>query len=134
MGKDADFPDLADGEPLEPLHFNVIYDELRRWRKMTAAPPLAVSGADGDGTPFVYLSEVPPFFIKLTATYASGYAWIEVLIGPGYTVVDTTVTGGPATGSAAFERQANDTTLTVDGTVYEARYSPGGGLTFDGKN
>lgn len=129
-----DFPDLKDGDPLEPIHFNAIYDELRRWRKLSAAAPLAVDGADGDGGPVVYLTGVPPFFIKLTATYASGYAWKEVLIGPYYSVGDANVTGSPAKGNAAFERQTGDTTLTAGDTVYEARWGPGGGLTFDGKN
>ena len=129
-----DFPDLKDGDPLEPVHFNAAYEELRRWRKLTAAPPLVVDGADGDQPPVVWLAEMPPFFIQLTGTYSSGYPWKEVLIGPGRAVQNANITGGPSTGDPAFERQTGDTTLTVDGTVYEARYSPAGGLTFDGKN
>lgn len=131
---DAEFPDLDDGDELEPYHFNVIYDELRRWRKLSAAAPLVVDGADGDDSPVIYLVEQPSFFIKLTGPYAGGYPWKEVLIGPGYAVQDAGVTGGPALGNPAFERQTGDTTLGAGDTIYEARWSPGGGLSFDGKN
>lgn len=133
-----DFPYLQDNDALAPRHFNVIYDELRRWRKFTAAAPLAVEGADGDGTPTVSLVEQLPFFAVLTGGFVagppSGYPWSEVLIGTGRNVQPGYTAGTAANGGLAVERQTGDTTLTADGTVYELRWSPGGGLSFDGKN
>lgn len=133
-----DFPYLRDGDELTPRHFNLIYDELRRWRKLSAAPPLAVDNADGDAPPVLSLVEQRPFFAVLTGGYVpgppAGYPWQEVLIGPGRAVQNGPMVGTAANGALAVERQTGDTTLTADGTVYELRWSPGGGLSFDGKN
>jgi hypothetical protein len=41
-----EFDDLKDGTELEPFHLNIIYRELRRLRKMTAAPPLVLEGME----------------------------------------------------------------------------------------
>lgn len=41
-----EFDDLKDGTELEPFHMNIIYRELRRLRKMTAAPPLVLDGME----------------------------------------------------------------------------------------
>lgn len=47
-----DFPELKSGDTLEPWHLNVIYRELKRWRKMKVIPPLASSGITStDGIP-----------------------------------------------------------------------------------
>jgi hypothetical protein len=130
-----DFPHLEDGDALEPWHLNVVYAELRRWRKLKGAEGLDVDGAEGGDAPTVRLTETTPVFIRLTGAYSSGYPWEEVLIGPGRTLVTSGVAGDPASGDPAFERQSGDTTLTADGTVYEARRSPAcGELSFDGKN
>lgn len=131
----AEFPDARAGDVITVDMYNSILRELRRWQKFSVAPPLAIANVTGDAPPVIWLADQPPFYIKLTSTYASGYAWTMVYIdGPPYAVVLAGVSGGPATGDPAFERQNNDTTLTVDGTVYEASYSAGGGITFDGKN
>lgn len=130
-----DFPTLRDGDILEPWHLNILYDEARRWRKLKGAPPINVSNNDGDGTPLIEFTETPPIFARITATYSGGYAWEEVLIGPGRTISTSGITGGPLLGNPAYERQTGDVTLTADGTVYEFRRSPSSAQwVFDGKN
>ena len=50
-----EFDDLKDGTVLEPYHLNMIYRELRRLRKMTAAPPLVLEGMTSTTSPpFLY--------------------------------------------------------------------------------
>ena len=39
-----DFPELKDGDQLEPWMLNVIYDELRRWRKLKGSGVVDVEG------------------------------------------------------------------------------------------
>lgn len=46
-----DFDDIRDGTQLEPYHLNIIYRELRRLRKMTAAPPLALDSMTSTTSP-----------------------------------------------------------------------------------
>jgi hypothetical protein len=46
-----EFDDIKDGTKLEPYHLNIIYRELRRLRKMTAAPPLALDGMTSTTSP-----------------------------------------------------------------------------------
>ena len=129
-----DFPELRDGDQLEPWHYNVLARDATRWRNATGIAPITVSFA-GEDDLVISLDDTPPFFIQLTATYASGYAWKEVLIGPGRTLVDSGITGSPSAGRPAFELQSGDTTLAVDGTVYEARVSPASNqILFDGLN
>lgn len=130
-----DFPTLRDGDILQPWHFNILFAEARRWRKLRGAPPISVSSNDGDGTPLIEFTDTPPIFARITAPYSAGYAWEEVTIGKGRTIATSGITGGPASGNPAFERQTGDITLTADGTVYEFRRSPNSAeWIFDGKN
>jgi len=46
-----EFDDIKDGTVLEPYHLNIIYRELRRLRKMTAAPPLVLDGMTSTTSP-----------------------------------------------------------------------------------
>lgn len=129
-----DFPELKDGDTMEPWHYNILARDANRWRKITVVPPLSIEGADGD-TPVISLTDPPSFFIQLTGVYASGYPWKQVHIGAGRVITDAFATGSTATGRPAFEIQTGDTTLTADGTVYEARVSPASNqVVFDGKN
>ncbi len=54
----VDFPDVRDGDTIEPWWFNVIYRELRRWRKVKAVPPLAVSFAEGSASPVFSMGRI----------------------------------------------------------------------------
>lgn len=136
----GDIPDdVRPGDALEPYHVNAVYHELRRWRKFKGAYPVVVDGAEGDDAPLAWFdASNDSFFIQLAGAYVAGppagYPWAEVLIGANRSVQTTGIGGNAAVGDLAVERQTGDTTLTPDGTVYEARRSPGGGLSFDGKN
>lgn len=47
-----DFVDLNPGETLEPYHINMIYAELRRWRKIRGGTGVRLSGTtDQDSVP-----------------------------------------------------------------------------------
>jgi hypothetical protein len=131
----SDLPTLHDGDLLEPWHLNVIYAELKRWRKLRGVTPIAVNGADSDAAPTLHIDITPPMFARLTGVYAAGYPWEEVSISAGRVIATTGLTGNAATGNAAFEIQTGDVTLTADGTIYEFRRSPcSGEWVFDGKN
>lgn len=52
----GDFPTLGDGDALQPWHLNVIYRELERLRKMTAAAPLAIDNADSAFDPPTFMT------------------------------------------------------------------------------
>ena len=129
-----DFPELDIGDTFEPWHYNILVRDANRWRHITAVPPLSIDGADGQN-PVISMDKPPTFFIQLTGAYSSGYPWKEVHIGAGRVVTDAFATGDAALGRPAFELQTGDTTLTADGTVYEARISPASNeVLFDGKN
>jgi len=49
-----DFPELKDGDQLEPFHLNIIYRELRRWRKSVFVPPIIIDGLTSSDTPPVF--------------------------------------------------------------------------------
>jgi hypothetical protein len=130
-----DFPELQDGDQLEPWHLNVIYDELRRLRLLKGAGTLQVNQPRSGGPPVIEDVSIQPFYIQLTGAYSSGYPWKEVMIGPTRGVADAGVTGDSAHGDPAYELQSGDTTLTADGTVYQAWRSPASNeVLFDGKN
>ena len=48
------FDDLKDGDILEPFHLNIIYRELRRWRKAKAIPPMVLDAADSADSPPIF--------------------------------------------------------------------------------
>ena len=48
------FQDLKDGETLEPFHINIIYRELRRWRRAYAVPPMVIDGLMSSDSPPIF--------------------------------------------------------------------------------
>lgn len=46
-----DFPRIKDGDKIEPYHFNMIYDELTRLRKMKFRGPVSTTGMDSASGP-----------------------------------------------------------------------------------
>ncbi len=48
------FDDVKDGTVLEPFHLNIIYRELRRWRKAKAVPPMVLDGAEATDSPPIF--------------------------------------------------------------------------------
>jgi len=98
------FPELKDGDRLEPVHLNIIYRELNRWRSLQAVPPMRIAGAE-DGVSNIEISGPPSnsYLIKLTATGdANGkHGWKNVLWN-GTAYVDTGRTGD-ANGDWAIE-------------------------------
>lgn len=63
-----DFPRFKAGDPIAAWHLNLIFDELRRWRKLTAAAPLQLDGASGGDAPQLSLAGLLPAVIVLTST------------------------------------------------------------------
>jgi hypothetical protein len=58
MGRD--FVDLKDGDRLEPFHINIVYKELRRWRKLKGSQRVQIVGAsDGDSIPQIVVVSHP---------------------------------------------------------------------------
>jgi hypothetical protein len=45
------FPEVKPGDPIKAWWFRAIFDELERWRKASAAPPLGLDYADSGVTP-----------------------------------------------------------------------------------
>jgi hypothetical protein len=90
------FPKVKDGDAITPLHFNLIYRELERLRKLTAAAPLSLDNIDSDNVPslaWLGADELVP--VQLTSALAAGSigtpgsATCNVLLdqstGPGFT-------------------------------------------------
>lgn len=48
-----DFPEIRDGDPIEPWHLNIVYRELRRLRKMRGGGTITVQNADGTLPPLI---------------------------------------------------------------------------------
>lgn len=64
-----EFDDIKDGTVLEPFHLNIIYRELRRLRKMTAAPPLALDSMTSTTTPpFLWGRSAAGSFLAMTSS------------------------------------------------------------------
>jgi hypothetical protein len=95
-----DFPRLKAGDVVQPWLFNVIFDELRRWRKLSGTGDVTVSGAN--------TSTIPPVISITTAQASQCVAKITTEVAkatsttrPGkgklqrYTTIDMTTT--PAT-------------------------------------
>ncbi|HXS24474.1 MAG TPA: hypothetical protein VN719_09605 [Gemmatimonadales bacterium] len=126
-------PVYQPGDPITARDANAQNREIRRLGGIRAGAGLAARQGPG-GLEITRKSSEERIFIVLTGTYATGYPWKEVLHIPPNTWIDSGFTGS-TTIDPAFERQTNDTTLTVDGTRYEARRCPTSGvLVFDGKN
>jgi hypothetical protein len=69
-----DFPDLKDGDQLEPWHLNCIYDELRRWRRAKGTGGVTVTGADGGGDPRISGDSAPGLRFAVVGSSAIAHA------------------------------------------------------------
>lgn len=121
MGRE--FNRKKDGDIVEPRDLNWLYSEFRRLRGMRGAN-LDINQGTGQTPPEIVSYFTPTMHARLTGGYAAGYPWEEVTIGPGRTIATSGISGGPASGSPAYERRVGDTSLTADGTVYQMRRSP----------
>lgn len=121
------------GDPLVAADTNADRSEIRRLGGIRTGAGL--TGRQGAGG--LALTSINPerIFMKLTGTALSAaYPWQQVVHQAPNTWITTGVTGSTSL-DPAYERQMGDTTLTVDGTVYEATRSPTSGVwLFDGKN
>lgn len=115
-----DFRRFRGGEVPRPWDLNRVYDELRRWRKLSGAGGVVVESAHGDAPPTLSLPRGERVDLTLTGPFAAGYPWAEQILTPAGVWVATGRQGGPGSGDPAFERRVGDTTLTADGTVYHA--------------
>lgn len=95
-----DFDDIKDGTRLEPYHLNIIYRELRRLRKMTAAPPLALD--------------------NMTSTTSPPLLWS---LNPGQSVLAMTSSSVTAR-SGATAGTGTATLQDFDGTAFVASTAP----------
>jgi hypothetical protein len=98
-----DFPDLKVGDELRIWHLRIIYDELRRWRKMRGAGLVDVDDADGTSPPTIVgyaASGLIP--AQLTSGIAAG-SLASPATAAGTLLVPTGTSGGlTATGGAAI--------------------------------
>lgn len=91
-----DFPRLKVGDELRIWHLEIIYDELRRWRKLSGSGMISVDNADGIAPPILVdlrSSGIAP--AKLTSSLATG-----TIASPAtatMTLLDRTGTGGALT-------------------------------------
>jgi hypothetical protein len=95
-----DFPDLKVHDELRCWHLNIVYQELRRWRRARGAGLVEVVGADGSSPPVIvghaFAALVPA---ELTATLATGTkssptSAAATLLVPTGTGAALTTTGG----------------------------------------
>lgn len=121
------------GDPVKADDVNAQNAELRRLGRIRGGAGVVVR--QGSGTVSVALSLPETIIIRLTSTYSGGYSWEEMVHVSANTWTTTGRTGS-RTVDPAFERQTGDTTLTVDGTRYEARRAAPSSPSwvFDGKH
>ena len=116
----SDFRRFRGGEVVTPADLNRVYDELRRWRRLSATGGLQVDNAHGAAPPSLALAQGERVDVQLTGPFAGGYPWQEVLLTRSNLWVATGRAGGPSTGDPAYERRTGDTTLGSGATVYHA--------------
>lgn len=67
------FPRLKDGDELTPRVFNLIFQELERWRQMSGSGGIGVDNADGNVPPQIVDQRAPGLIpAQLTASLATG--------------------------------------------------------------
>ena len=126
-----EFEPLEDGDRLEPFHLNIIYAELRRLRKMKAAPPLVLRGMDSDQPPILTDAGSTQHLIRLTANGDSDGLHDWKLVhwdGDAIDYEDAEITGSVDDGDAA--RELNGLQCPLGDEVYWAWRDNFGVLTF----
>ena len=121
MGRD--FVDLKDGDRLEPYHINIIYKELRRWRKLRGASRVVIRGvADGESIPEIDIAFPPSGFVGVAngvisarsgTTAGTGVVTIKQL--DGNTITDSQV-------SNVTVYNASSTTMTSGNGIASGQY------------
>lgn len=88
---DTSFDDVRDGDAIEPRLWNVIYRELRRWRKAKATPPMKITSADGLMPPVFSLGPINTGCVgKITGSdvtagsYGTGVFTMQIDTGTGW--------------------------------------------------
>lgn len=106
-----DFPDLKDGDLLEPYHLNAIYRELRRWRRASAVPPMVIDGLMSSDSPPIFRGGSAGFgFLAIANGDIAARSGSTLGVGSVYSVsVAPTYTSGTLTAAAA----------STDATTYE---------------
>lgn len=88
------FPRIQDGEAIQPWHFNILYSEVERFRKMRGSGLIAIQNADGHLPPLITLGGITMGKIgkasgsigaRSGATYGTGLFRIQDDSGTGLT-------------------------------------------------
>ena len=126
-----EFEELRDGDKVEPYHFNIIYRELRRLKRMTAVPPLALDGMQGDSPPSLKCFLQPPILIRLTENGNTGglHGWEEVAWNPGTPGYETTGLASDI-GDGDGAREINGLKCPLGDDFYKAFRDNSGTLVF----
>ena len=105
------FDDLKDGTVLEPFHLNMIYRELRRWRKAKAVPPMVLNAADSaDSPPIFQQGSITSGFLCIANGNIPARSGSTAGVGSVYSVTTTpTYSGGSLTAAS----------LSTDSTAYD---------------
>lgn len=81
MGRD--FTDLKDGDQIEPFHFNQVYAELRRIRKLKGVDRVLVAGmTDGQSVPTIEVYHPPLGYVGVAGNGGIS-ASINSVVGTG---------------------------------------------------
>ena len=94
--------DFQDGDALEPWHINFIMGFIRRWMKLSVAPPLQLDDT-GESPPLLWLGDIDDMVPILTPsggitagsyadpTFGTATLLIEDAGGPAFTSANTAV-------------------------------------------
>lgn len=125
MGRD--FDDLKDGSRLEPIHINLIYKELRRWRKLRITPPGVIQGAaDGEGIPEIVLYPQQTRYLgvangtitaRVNTTVGVGFVTVKKLDANSSTI-ETAQVGDLTVYNASNSLAVANTTTSINSGVY----------------
>jgi hypothetical protein len=108
-----DFIYMKDGDQIAPYHFNQIYDELNRWRKLRGSGHVSVNGAkDGTSVPSIDVT-IPRDGYVCVAGNGGISAAVNSTVGSGSAIIYQ------RDGSSLVELTANGASLT-ELTVYNA--------------
>jgi hypothetical protein len=108
-----DFVDLKDGDRIAPYHFNQIYDELRRWRKIRGSGYVSVNGAkDGTSVPSIDITLPRDRYVAVAGNSGIS-ASVNSTVGTGSVIIHQRVD------TELVEVTANGVSLT-ELTVYNA--------------
>lgn len=110
-----EFDDIKDGTALEPWHLNIIYRELRRLRKMTAAPPLALDGMTSTSSP-------PLLWSRSGESGSPGKASGDITAATGDTPGTGTADYWEYDGSAMVATGASEDVLNLDTLISSGKW------------